>query len=495
VPDPEAQSGLRGGKGSLRNRLLAVVAVSSLGSVLLTGLLLASFYSLTARREALSELSRQADVLADEVARVARQGEDLRPGNLGAARRIPLRAVLNSGRLDYVGLWYREPGGDPQELVGSGDAGPSAEGADEIFAKTTRTRQRGPQPQARPRPASGDMKTAAGRDVLSAAQVVPGSDGRLVVIVARRLALPSFRVLLRLVIAALVGLALSAGLAYWLSRRILAPVAEMERTALAIASGDYSARVDPPKDRELARLADAMNSMASEVEAARRREQALLMTISHDLRTPLTSIRAYAEGISDGTIEGRDEVGRAAGVIASEAGRLSRLVDVLFDAARLGSGQFALDISRVDLAEVVDDVASVFASRAERSGIELVVASAGPAVTETDGDRVAQIVSNLLDNALKNTPAGGRIEVGVEEVEGASPKKFRLWVSDNGRGIPQKDLPRIFEPGFTSGLKTQGGPGLGLGLAIVSAIVSALGGSIDARSDEGKGTTISIYIS
>lgn len=495
--------------GSLRNRLLAVVAVSSLGSVFLAGLLLAAFFSLSARREALADLSRQAEALAEEAGRIVRSGEEIRPGSLGAARRIPLRAVLSSGKLDYVGLWYRDPGSpaDAIEVVGSGAAGPSAAGVQAVFARLESSPP--PSPPSRSRGVVGDMDTAAGGRVLSAAQVVPRSEGRLVVIAARRPAFPGFKVLGRLVLAALAGLAISAGLAYWLSRRILAPVSDMERTALSIASGDYSARVSPPKDRELARLAHAMNAMAAEVESTRHREQDLLMTISHDLRTPLTSIRAYAEGIADGTIEGSEEVARAAGVIAAEAGRLGRLVDVLFDAARLGSGQLALQIEEVDLGEVVEDVVSVFASRASRAGIDLLTHCEAGSVTRTDGDRVAQIVSNLVDNALKNTPSGGRIEVGVEKVAvgedttrrtagagrpEADGRAFRLWVSDTGRGIPAEDLKKIFEPGYSSGRRTEGGPGLGLGLAIVSAIVSALGGSIDARSEEGKGTTISIYI-
>lgn len=477
----------------MRNRLLAVVTVSSLGSVILTGILLASLYSLTAKREAYRDLSRQVDILAEEVGRILRSGGEVRSGVFGTARRIPLRAVLNSGRLDYVGVWELDGSSAAREVISSGESAPTAEGAEKLFARLDS--EGASRSRTRANAATADIETVRGEEVASAAQVVPGTDGRLVVIAARRAALPDARVLGRLILAALVGLAISVGLAYWLSRRILAPLAEMERTALAIASGDYSARVSPPKDPELARLADAMNSMAAEVEATRIRERNLLMTISHDLRTPLTSIRAYAEAIADGTVEGKDEITRAAGLVASEAARLGRMVDVLFDAARLGSGQLELQIEEVDLCEIIEDVASVFASRAERLGIRLETKCQSPAIAQTDGDRVAQVLSNLIDNALKNTPSGGLIEVGVEAAPASSGSRLRLWVADTGRGIPRADLERIFEPGFSSGRRTEGGPGLGLGLAIVKGIVTALGGRIEARSEEGKGTTFSIYIS
>ncbi|MER3396703.1 MAG: hypothetical protein C4319_07975 [Acidimicrobiia bacterium] len=513
---------------SLRNRLLAVVTVASLGSVLITGALLASFYSLSARREAIAELSRQTEALAEEVGRIVRTNEELRSPVMALAKRIPIRAILSSGKLDYVGVWFIDQGSQPTEVIGSEADKPTPEALEAIVSRIEA--QRTDTSLRRSQFVTGDLETVSNRRLVFSARTVPNTEGRLLVIAARRVSLPSLRVLARLLVASIVGLGISGALAWWLSRRILDPVAEMEKAALGIAGGNYSVRVKPPKDRELARLAGAMNAMAEQVQAARQREQGLLMAVSHDLRTPLTSIRAYAEGIADGTIEGQEEIERAADVIASEAKRLSRLVDVLFDAARLGSGQLVLNVHEVDLADVVEDVASVFASRAENMGIELQTCCDRGAVVMTDGDRIAQVVSNLVDNALKNTPSGGRVVVGVERigqevmsspavgsgrVAGADPGQspgvaglseatkslqmgkpvYRLYVSDTGRGIPPNDIKRIFEPGFSSGRRTDGGPGLGLGLAIVKSIVSALGGSIEAASEEGKGTTISIYIS
>ncbi len=583
-PNRGAASIPEGDRTSLRAKLIGVVAVSSICSVLATAVLLASYYSLTARREALSELSRQAEVLAEEVGRIWAAGGELTPGpaapevrpgrrsSAGPAGRLALRAVLASGRLDYVGVWQIpeqaaiRPGSggfasQPVEIASAGTAAPTSQGLERVFADL----RRGAQPR-------GEIETESSGSALYAARGVPGSGGSIAVIVARRSTLPSPRVLVRLGLALAFGLGVSAALAYWLSRRILAPVAAMERAALAIAQGDYSVRVEPPRDKELGRLADAINRMAAEVQAARAREKSLLMTVSHDLRTPLTSIRAYAEGISDGTIQSREEVARAAAVIASEAERLGRLVDVLFDAARLGSGQIRLASEEVDLCDLVEDVVSVFSRRAEAAGISLVTRCAGEPRATTDGDRLAQVLSNLIDNALAHTPSGGRVEIGVSAVEaggggiaspipggppggppgppaeggrspgaggthmagaggrdsltpgatrifdaaathssGAGPGttpipgadstrgpsaryRFVLWVSDTGSGIPPEDLARIFEPGYSSGRRSDGGPGLGLGLAISHAIVTALGGSIEARSTPGQGATFSVYL-
>ncbi len=188
-------------------------------------------------------------------------------------------------------------------------------------------------------------------------------------------------------------------------------------------------------------------------------------------------------------------------MIASEGPRLGCVVDVLFDAARLGSEQIALRSEEVDLCDLIEDVVSVFSSRAEKAGVENVTGCQGDARTRTDGDRLAQVISNLVDNAGAHTPLGGRVKVGVSEAESAekhgsphSGSRFVLWVADTGPGIPPADIGRIFEPGFSSGPRGEGGPGLGLGLAISRAIVTALGGSIQARSSPGRGTTFVVYL-
>ena len=491
------------GRGSLRARLFAVAALSSIISLLSTAALMASYFGVTAKRQAQRDLARQADVLAAEAARVL-ASDRLSGGrlNLSPSRRLPLRALLGAGRLDYVGLWASQRNGLPVEVVSAGSLPPSREDVEAAFAHFEGRSAEGP--AASPVPPSDTDGEDAGRPdsfvfeyrsadrerLWAAAQVVPLSDQRLVVVVARRGVLFGEGVVARIVIAGIAGLAVALVLAAWLSHRIVRPLEEIERTARSIALGDYTVRVPPQKDKELSRVAEAMNNMADAVEAARRREQQLLMTISHDLRTPLAAIQAYAEAVADGTLSGSTDTKKAAGVIASEARRLARLVDVIFDSARLGSGSFELREVEIDLADFVDDVASVFQARAEQKKVALETEMDAGCRLRTDADLLARALSNLLDNALKATEAGGRIRIEGRCVDSS----VEISVSDTGSGIPEDLLPRIFEPGFSASRNTEGGPGLGLGLSITKQIVEALGGRIRVASSPGAGTTFTITL-
>ncbi len=218
-------------------------------------------------------------------------------------------------------------------------------------------------------------------------------------------------------VAAALALGIAALVATYLARRMTRPLAAMEATARAIASGDLSARVDTTHvpDDELATLADAINAMAEDLDEARGHERAFLLSVSHDLRTPLTSIRGYAEAIADGTVEGTDARIRAADVISSESRRLERLVADLLDLARLDAHQFSLHPAPVDARAVVTDAVEAFGPAAADIGVELVIAPGRPAPdagpVEADPQRLAQIVANLVENALKF--ATSRVTVGV----------------------------------------------------------------------------------
>lgn len=476
-------------RGSLGVKVLATVAVSSLGSVLLAALFLGSYYSLTAKRQAHIELGRQADILAREVSR-ALSDQDGPPQRSAATRRIPLRALLAYGRLDYVGLWSRETRGDePREAVAAGGPPPSFRALEAALKSSELGGQ-----AAAERSVPVDYRGASGA-MLGAARVVPGSDGRLVVVVARRSGIADGRVLARLGAAALLGLAVAVGLGGWLARRVMAPLRQLESAAVAVASGDYDARVEVPSDEELARVANAINSMAAAVGDARRRERRLLTTISHDLRTPLTSIRAYGEAIADGTLQGEDELRKAGEVVAGEARRLARLVDVLFDVARLGSGELSVRAVEVDLDDLLEDVASVFSARAEKQGIELSVSAESDCVVVTDPDRLAQALCNLLDNALEATPSGGKVELGARYLGEA----VEVWVRDTGPGLSREALPYVFEPGVTSRGDIRDTAGRrsvhGFGLPIVKQIAELLGARLSVESEPGRGTRFAMVLS
>ena len=275
--------------------------------------------------------------------------------------------------------------------------------------------------------------------------------------------------------AAAIALGIAAFVAAYLARRMTRPLAAMETTARSIAGGDLSARVDTADvhDDELATLAHAINAMATDLDVARGHERAFLLSVSHDLRTPLTSIRGYAEAIADGTVEGKDARIRAADVISSESRRLERLVADLLDLARLDAHQFSLHPAPVDARVVVRDAVEAFGPAAAELGLDLDVDTGDVVPVVADAQRLAQIVANLVENALKF--ATTRVAVGVAADDG----RVVLHVDDDGAGIAPADLPRVFERLYTSRTVPGRTLGTGIGLAIVHELAAAMGG--DAR--------------
>jgi two-component system sensor histidine kinase BaeS len=251
--------------------------------------------------------------------------------------------------------------------------------------------------------------------------------------------------------------------AAYLARRMTRPLAAMETTARSIAGGDLSARVDEThvRDDELGSLANAINAMARDLDVARGHERAFLLSVSHDLRTPLTSIRGYAEAIADGTVQGMDARIRAADVISSESRRLERLVADLLDLARLDAHQFSFHAAPIDAQPVVTDTVEAFEPAAAEIGVELAVVDGPPVPMVADAQRLAQIVANLVENALKF--ASARVSVGVRDVGGV----VELHVDDDGPGIAPADLPHVFERLYTSRTAPGRTLGTGIGLAIV----------------------------
>jgi signal transduction histidine kinase len=284
--------------------------------------------------------------------------------------------------------------------------------------------------------------------------------------------------------AAAIALGIAALVAAYLARRMTQPLAAMETTARSIAGGDLSARVDAThvRDDELGSLAGAINAMANDLDVARGHERAFLLSVSHDLRTPLTSIRGYAEAIADGTVQGMDARIRAADVISSESRRLERLVADLLDLARLDAHQFSFHPAPIDAQPVVTDAVEAFRPAAAEIGVELLVVGDQPVPVVADAQRLAQIVANLVENALKF--ATSRVSVSVQTVGGAA----ELHVDDDGPGIAPADLPRVFERLYTSRAVPGRTLGTGIGLAIVRELAVAMGGDARVEPVDSVGT-------
>jgi two-component system sensor histidine kinase BaeS len=354
--------------------------------------------------------------------------------------------------------------------------------------------------------ATGDLDGAAlwsgatqaggtGRLVFVAHPLEPlaGRALRPVVVLTRQVGLlPLGRTGPLLLLAAAVAAAVAVAVALWLAGRLTRPLQAMERATRAIAGGDLAARVGSlaEADDELARLGAAIDAMAAELERSAGLERAFLMSVSHDLRTPLTSIRGYAEAVAEGATDDDESRRRAATIIGSEARRLERLVADLLDLARLDAREFSLHPRPVDAAQVVAGAVEALQPAATEAGLRLAASPAEPLPATLDPERLAQMVANLVENALKY--AATTVEVGVEP----TPEGLEIAVTDDGPGVDPADLPHVFERLYTSRSRNLGGTpnpgperkvGTGLGLAIVAQLAEAMGGWVEAgRTPDGR---------
>jgi signal transduction histidine kinase len=318
-----------------------------------------------------------------------------------------------------------------------------------------------------------------------------GQRGTLVVVIGTNLELiPWPQVLARFAWAIALGIVLAGVLAGALARRLSARVVPLQDASRAFADGDFSTRVVVEGTDELSDVARAFNEMATQLGAARTREREFLVSVSHDLRTPLTTIAGYAEAMQEGRI-GDDDLDRVAGVLATESGRLRRLVEDLMLLSRIEAREFSLRPESVDLAAHLTGVLESFRARADAARIELRGEFDSPGSIEVDPDRVAQVVGNLLENALRYTPEAGAVTLSLQ----AEGDGVRISVADTGPGIDPVDQPHIWERLYVTARYRPVRPeGSGLGLSIVRELVEAMGGSAFVESAPGRGTTISVTL-
>jgi len=285
----------------------------------------------------------------------------------------------------------------------------------------------------------------------------------------------------RLLLALAAGVALAALLFSWLSRRLTDPVLALTRATQDVAEGRYDVEVPATRGNdEISLLTERFARMVDRLAEGEQLKRSFLMSVSHELRTPLTAIRGHVEALREGIVTEPEHVEASLDVIAAETDRLERLVGDVLDLAKLQAHRFTVRHEEVDLGRVLEHAHGAFAEEARRREIDYrVEATDEPPVIVSDGDRVLQVISNLLSNAFHWTPDGGRIELRLASDNG----RVRVDVVDSGPGISAPDRERIFEP-FIS----RDADGTGLGLPIARELAVALGGDVELRSELGRGS-------
>ena len=284
-----------------------------------------------------------------------------------------------------------------------------------------------------------------------------------------------------LLLAALAGVLLAAVLSFVVARSISRPIRRVAAATRALAADESHDPLPTSGTTELASLAQAFNQMTEQLAASRQAERDFLLSVSHELKTPLTAIRGYSEGLADGAFDPEE----AARVISLEASRLERLVRDLLDLARMNRREFSVQHEPVDLGEVAREAVRRQAAAARAFGVTL-TAEGDETWVDGDADRVLQVASNLVENALRETPANGVVTVRAEP--------GRLLVIDTGPGIKAEDVPHAFERFYLYDKADKDRPlGSGLGLAIVKQLVTAMGGDVSVQSSQ-NGTTFEVRL-
>ena len=281
-------------------------------------------------------------------------------------------------------------------------------------------------------------------------------------------------------------------------RRMSMPLDDLLDASKKVADGDYSARVEAMGTPEVYALMQGFNSMAERLQVNDQQRRAMLADVSHELRTPITVIQGNVEGILDGMYPA-DEAHLKS--ILEETQILSRLVDDLRTMALAESGSLQLRREPTQLASLIQEAVTSFESQAIEKEISVGLSLADVDDIQVDPLRIREVLSNILSNALRYTPRGGKVDVGLMESgvglesdalsgEGVSKRGVTVFVHDSGPGIESSDLPHIFDRFY----KSSDSGGMGLGLSIAKYIIEAHGGKIWAESEAGKGTKISFSV-
>ncbi len=455
----------------MQRRLTIALVSTALVSILLVGFGVLAMAQLSARGNAEEDVTRGLNVLTDFIDgpnRSQRQVEGLlfgSRGNLGLD-------VLERVTIDADGRVQSQPGPGRRGLADNNRSDHDVTlNAEEIEAL-----------------ANGETVFVSSSGQVDGLRMVTFqvSDGRarsVTVLASKRVTAVARETVAWFLLSSLIvlGGALLGGI--WLAKRFAGPIKEIQSATAAIAAGDLSARVEPAGTDEVADLGHEVNRMASDLERSKALDRQFLMSVSHDLRTPLTAITGYAEGLADGAVTDPQSAGE---VIGSHAARLDRLVGDLLDLARLDANRFRLNMRSFDLAVLAGRSVAELDNHASGHGVVLTRAGLGSATVHADPDRAAQAIGNLIDNAIKYTFEDGTIQVKAKH----SGVQLEISVSDQGPGIPLEHQARIFERFYrVDTARSRETGGTGLGLSIVRHALLNHGGQVRVISREGEGTT------
>jgi signal transduction histidine kinase len=289
----------------------------------------------------------------------------------------------------------------------------------------------------------------------------------------------------------LIAFVLAVIMAAWMGSWISNPLVEIEKASHAVSQGQYQ-QISLKGPEEVQALAEAFNDMVATVQTSQQSQRDFVANVSHELKTPLTSIQGFSQAILDGAVESGPTLDKAAGIIKIEADRMYRLVVDLLDLARFDAGTVELDREKLDLAGLLTNVGNQLIPQAVQSQVRLKLDIDPLPTCVGDEDRLAQVFTNLVDNAIKHTPAEGTVYLIARSEKG----KARVEVIDSGDGIPEEHLDRIFERFYKidGSRKGEAKPGTGLGLAIAQQIVLAHDGTITVRSVPGEGSAFEVTL-
>jgi signal transduction histidine kinase len=297
---------------------------------------------------------------------------------------------------------------------------------------------------------------------------------------------------LTLLYGALIGAVLALFLGILISRTLTRPIRELTKATHAISEGDLSQQVQVRTNDELGELAQAFNKMSAELSRSVNARKQMTADIAHELRTPLSLILGHAEAVHDGVLPPTKENFE---IIREEAARLEHLVNDLRTLSLADAGELTINLQVIEPERLIHEVESLYQYETQRKNITLDVDIASPLSTlEVDPGRMTQVLTNILDNAVRHTPEGGRIILSAKQTGG----NVELAIQDNGTGLPPQEIERIFERFYRADSSRQRDGtvpgGSGLGLAIAKSIVQAHGGQLSAESEPGKGLRIVISL-